>query len=92
MMIILNKERDYMIEINDLMTKLDDLLKRLENNHKDKIENILKVNNNNNRQVMPDSYISQLALDPVEQCELEKSKLNSKIDSMKLGQKNEFRN
>jgi hypothetical protein len=66
MMIILNKERDYMIEINDLITKRDDILKRLENNHQNKIENALKVNNNN-RQVMPDSYISQLALDHVEQ-------------------------
>ena len=90
MMIILDKERDYMIEINDLITKRDDILKRLENNHQNKIENALKVNNNN-RQVMPDSYISQLALDHVEQCELEKSKLNSKIDNMKLVQKNEFR-
>ena len=89
MMVILNKEREYMIEINDLITKRDDILKKLENNHQNKIDNALKMNNVN-RQVVPDSYISQLALENLEQCELERSKLNSKIDNLKLVQKNEF--
>jgi hypothetical protein len=87
MQIILSKEREYMIEINDLITKRDDLLKKLEINHQSKIETALKMNN---RQVMPDSYISHLVHEHVEQCELEKSKLNSKIDNLKLVQKNEF--
>ena len=88
MQIILNKERDYMIEINDLITKRDDILRRLDANHQVKIESAVKMNNNNKT---PDSYISRLVHDHVEQCELERSKLNSQIDNLRLVQKNEFR-
>lgn len=90
MQVILNKEREYALDMNNLRQMYKKLLKNFELDKQNKLEHALKLNTNN-RQMMPDYVISQLAQENVELIELEKSKLFSKIDNLKLIQKNEFK-
>lgn len=93
MYVILNKERDYMIEINDLIVRRDKELNLIEITNTNKLNEALKLNNkqtNDGESYIPDKYISKLANDNVDLIELEKSKWDSKILNTKENQKRDF--
>jgi hypothetical protein len=90
MSLILNKERDYMIEIHDLIVQRDKNLNYLDMLQKTKMDDALKMNSTLENYI-PDSYISRLANEHFELNELEKSKWDSKILNLKENQKCEFK-
>jgi hypothetical protein len=90
MPLILNKERDFMIETNDLIIQRDKNLDYLDQMQKTKMDDALKMNSTVDNYI-PDSYISRLANEHYEHNELEKTKWESRIMGLKDNQRFEFK-
>lgn len=87
MPVILMREREYMIEVNDLIVRRDRELSHLEMTNSSKLNEALKLNGN---AYVPDQYVAKLANDHVDEIEMRRSECDSHIMNLKENQKRRF--